>query len=114
MRISGFTRHFYRLYVVCAFSDLIDGPIARKNESESELGAHLDTVGDVLTYPAVVRLLIMEGDLSFRTFRRFVLPVILFITSVIIGFVRFHKSSLSIISRGRLWDGNVSCCRSPH
>ena len=37
---------FYILYLFCAFSDMIDGTVARKTESVSKFGARLDTASD--------------------------------------------------------------------
>ena len=37
---------FYALYLLCGFSDMIDGTVARKINSASEFGARLDTVSD--------------------------------------------------------------------
>ena len=37
---------FYALYLLCGFTDMIDGTIARKTGSVSQFGARLDTVFD--------------------------------------------------------------------
>ena len=37
---------FYALYLLCGLSDMIDGTVARRINSASELGAGLDTVSD--------------------------------------------------------------------
>ncbi len=37
---------FYALYLLCGLSDMIDGAVARRTNSASELGARLDTVSD--------------------------------------------------------------------
>ena len=37
---------FYALYLLCGFSDMIDGTVARKTNSASEFGARLDTLSD--------------------------------------------------------------------
>ena len=37
---------FYTLYLLCGFTDMIDGTVARKTKSASEFGARLDTVSD--------------------------------------------------------------------
>ena len=41
-----FSEVFYSTYLFCGFSDMIDGAIARKTNSESEFGAKMDTVAD--------------------------------------------------------------------
>ena len=43
-----FSEAFYSIYLLCGFSDMIDGIIARKTNSASEFGAKLDTVADIV------------------------------------------------------------------
>lgn len=42
-----FSVEFYIIYIICGFSDMIDGTIARKINSTSELGAKIDTIADI-------------------------------------------------------------------
>ena len=37
---------FYAFYLLCGFTDMMDGTVARKTKSASEFGARLDTVSD--------------------------------------------------------------------
>ena len=37
---------FYALYLLCGFTDMIDGTVARKTGAVSQFGARLDTVSD--------------------------------------------------------------------
>ena len=39
---------FYIIYLLCGFSDMIDGTIARKANSTSKFGAEIDTVADLV------------------------------------------------------------------
>ena len=43
-----FSEAFYSIYLLCGFSDMIDGTIARKTNSTSEFGAKMDTVADLV------------------------------------------------------------------
>ena len=43
-----FSEAFYSIYLLCGFSDMIDGTIARTTNSASELGAKMDTVADLV------------------------------------------------------------------
>ena len=43
-----FSEAFYSIYLLCGFSDMIDGTIARKTNSTSELGAKIDTAADLV------------------------------------------------------------------
>jgi len=48
----AFSLEFYITYLLCGFSDMIDGTIARKTNSASKFGSQLDTVAD-LAFAAV-------------------------------------------------------------
>ena len=43
----AFSVEFYVLYILCGFSDMIDGTIARKTNSAGALGAKIDTAADL-------------------------------------------------------------------
>ena len=43
-----FSLAFYITYLICGFSDMIDGTIARKTNSISKFGGRLDTVADLI------------------------------------------------------------------
>ena len=43
-----FSVGFYITYIMCGFSDMIDGTIARKTGSTSKFGSQLDTVADFI------------------------------------------------------------------
>ncbi len=49
---------FYALYMAAGFSDMIDGAVARKTGSVSELGSRLDTIADIVfTVVSLIKLL---------------------------------------------------------
>ena len=53
-----FSLAFYILYLLCGFSDMIDGTIARKTSSTSQFGSQLDTIADlVFVVVSLVKLL---------------------------------------------------------
>ena len=43
-----FSLEFYIIYLLCGFSDMIDGTIARKTNSTSKFGSQLDTIADLI------------------------------------------------------------------
>ncbi len=89
--LSEFSPLYLAVYCFCGFTDFIDGPIARKFGTTSALGAALDTIGDVLTYLSMVKVLLIQKQI----------PGWLLIwlgINIIIGFVaafyaqkKFHK-----------------------
>ena len=54
----AFSEGFYITYILCGFSDMIDGTIARKTNSTSKFGSQLDTAADLIFVAAsLVKLL---------------------------------------------------------
>ena len=54
----AFSLAFYVTYLLCGFSDMIDGTIARKTHNTSNLGSQLDTVADLVFVAAsLIKLL---------------------------------------------------------
>ena len=45
-----FSPAFYALYLTAGLSDMVDGWIARKTHTASELGAKLDTIADIVFF----------------------------------------------------------------
>ena len=43
-----FSPLFYSTYLLCGFTDMIDGTIARKTNSVTTFGSHLDSVADLI------------------------------------------------------------------
>ena len=45
---SVFSPLFYSMYLLCGFTDMIDGTIARKTNAVSSFGSQLDSIADLL------------------------------------------------------------------
>ncbi|MCM1114126.1 MAG: CDP-alcohol phosphatidyltransferase family protein [Clostridium sp.] len=82
---------FLAIYIYCGFSDLIDGPIAGKIGSVSITGARLDTIGDVLTYFALTKILIINRVIPFWALLWFGATLIVFVASAVISKLKFNK-----------------------
>ena len=55
---SAFSTEFYITYLLCGFSDMIDGTIARKTNSTSRFGSQLDTMADfIFVVVSLIKLL---------------------------------------------------------
>ena len=83
---------FYITYLLCGFSDMIDGTIARKTNSVSEFGSKLDTVADIV-FMAVcaIKLLPMIN-----------LPVLLWIWIAIIAIIKFTNIVWGFVRKKQL------------
>lgn len=88
---SEITTAFLAIYIYCGFSDLIDGPIARKIGSVSVIGSVLDTVGDVVTYVAMVKIFFLNRMIPLWALVWFGVTLIAFIVSAVISKIKFDK-----------------------
>lgn len=59
-----FSLGFYVVYLLCGFSDMIDGVVARKTNSCSSFGAKFDTVADLIFMVAVCCKLLPVVDVA--------------------------------------------------
>lgn len=48
--VQSFSRAFFVIYTYCGISDVLDGALARLTHSDSENGARLDSVADIIFY----------------------------------------------------------------
>lgn len=85
------TDAYLYIYLYCGFSDLIDGPIARKTGSMSVLGAKLDTAGDILTYLSVAKILLVQKLLPLKILIWLGFVLLGHIAAGIIAKVKFGK-----------------------
>lgn len=46
--VKPLSLYFYVIYIICGFSDILDGFIARKTGNTSKLGARLDSLADMI------------------------------------------------------------------
>lgn len=90
---GAFSKAFYTLYFLAGFTDALDGYVARRFSSESEMGAALDSLGDGLFAAAAAwkalpcipwntALLLCAGGVF-----------LIRMTTLIISFCRFQKAA---------------------
>ena len=85
----AFSTEFYILYIVCGFSDMIDGTIARKTNSASEFGAKIDTAADfVFVTVSLIKILPIIH-----------IPVWLWIWGVVIAIIKTGNIIWGFISK---------------
>ena len=70
---------FYIIYLLCGFSDMIDGTVARKTNSISEFGSKIDTIADLVfvavslikLFPIILSCIIIIKIIQNRIIRTF-------------------------------------------
>ena len=89
--LPTFSPGFYILYLLCGFTDMIDGPIARKMGSVSEFGNRLDSIADLLFVSA-----------SFiQLFSVLTIPRWLWIWTLAIALLRFSNLIYGYVYKGK-------------
>ena len=89
---SVFSFSFCTIYLFCGFSDMIDGTIARKTNTVSELGSKLDTAADfVFVAVCLIKLLPLVN-----------IPVWLWIWIAVIAIIKAANIAWGFVLRKKL------------
>ena len=78
---------FYVLYMTAGFSDMVDGAVARKTGTASELGSRLDTIADVVFVIVCLIKLLPVLDV----------PVWLYIWTAVIAMIKLSNIAIGYI-----------------
>ena len=90
--MPAFSHQFYFLYLLCGFTDMIDGTIARKTKSVTAFGSGLDSVADfVFVVAAFIKLLPALN-----------IPIWLWSCFFVIAFVKIINLTLGFLRNQRL------------
>lgn len=88
---SGLGDAFLLLLAITFLSDVLDGLAARLLNQESELGAHLDSAGDLLIYSTMaVSIWWLWPDTVQREILYIGIAIFSFLAPVIIGIIKFN------------------------
>ena len=82
---------FLTIYIYCAFSDFIDGKIARKFHCEIKLGEALDSIGDGMTYIPLLVILVKQRMVPGFIVIWLVADILLALLGAFIALGRFKK-----------------------
>ena len=83
---------YYALYMLCGFTDMVDGTVARRMGSASEFGAKLDTVSDfVFMTVALIKLVPYLH-----------IPVWLWIWIGVIAMMKLGNAALGFVRTGKI------------
>ncbi len=99
------TTPFLIIYLLCGITDLIDGPIARKTNNTSELGAKLDSLGDTLTYLAMGKTVVLSHIIPVKTAVWFLIPLTAMLVSGLISKIKFHSFILTHTISSKIFGG---------
>lgn len=88
---NDITDTFLLIYLYCGFSDAVDGRIARRLKTTSVLGTLLDSVGDVLTYFSVAKILIVKKLVPLEVLIWLGLALLGHVAAAVIAKIRFKK-----------------------
>ena len=86
-----FSVGFYCIYILCGFTDMVDGTIARKTNTVSEFGARLDTTSDYLFFTVTLIKLLPVIHIPKWIWVWIVIIAIIKIFNVILGFAYTKK-----------------------
>ena len=79
---------FYITYLLCGFSDMIDGAIARKTNAVSSFGSKLDTVADIVFMVVCAVKLLPMIYLPIGVWMWIAVIALIKVTNIVWGFVR--------------------------
>jgi len=80
---------FMAIYIICGISDVLDGYIARKTDTRSELGGKLDSVADLIMVVVLIIILYPIINLTVQIIIWIVIIGIIRIVSMGVVFVKY-------------------------
>lgn len=80
---------FFAVYMTCALSDLLDGPIARMTKNTGIAGSILDSVGDTLMYTGMMKVVLSNYGIPVWSIVWLAVALMLHIISALIAARRF-------------------------
>ena len=89
--IPALTPLFLVVYTAAGITDLIDGPIARKFNVTSKIGANLDGIADYFFVAAALITIIPVLDFNTRSIALVIGFVVLKVIGMIVGYVHYRQ-----------------------
>ena len=86
-----FSVGFYCTYILCGFTDMVDGVVARKTNSVSEFGAILDTTSDFIFFAVTLIKLLSVIHIPKWIWVWIIIITIIKICNIILGFAYTKK-----------------------
>ena len=89
--IEPFSPWFMALYIVAGITDMIDGTIARMTNSQSEFGATLDSIADLVFVLVMLFVLAPVISLGFWEFVWIGIVLVLKAVSIVIAYIKYRE-----------------------
>lgn len=86
-----FSLLFYILYITAGFTDMIDGTVARKTGTVSEIGSKLDTIADFVLVITCLIKLIPVLDIETWMYIWIMIIAEIKLINIVSGFVRYKR-----------------------
>ncbi|HWT27765.1 MAG TPA: CDP-alcohol phosphatidyltransferase family protein, partial [Mobilitalea sp.] len=86
------TMIFIVIYLLCGLSDILDGAIARRTNTRSELGAKLDSMADLIFFSIITACFILLMGKKIQEFIPLtILIIVIRIINISIAAFKYHK-----------------------
>lgn len=83
---------YFFVYIICGLSDVLDGFVARKTNTQSILGARLDSAADFMMFGIItVSMIILTGNLLLRFVFYITAVAFIRIINVLIAFYKYNS-----------------------
>lgn len=92
--LKPFSPLFLIVYSTCGFTDMIDGYIARKTNSESSLGTILDSISDIVFMSAVLVVLLPVISIPMKILIWIIVIALVKIVSLLISYCKYHTFAI--------------------
>ena len=93
----AFSSGFYVTYLLCGFSDMIDGAVARKTNNNRNFGAKFDTVADLIFMIVVLYTLLPEIYIPRWIWIWIIIIAVIKLSNILWGLIQ-RKSLISVHS----------------
>ena len=100
---------FFLLYVLSGVTDMLDGPVARWTQTESPIGAKLDSLADAVFLAAVLYRLLPSLHLSRRFLWALALICFLRCGAWLVGFRKYRRFAALHTIANKVTGGALSC-----
>ena len=85
---------FYIIYSICGLTDILDGYIARKTKTQSDFGAKLDTIADLI-FAIIIAIIIFPIIVKNPIYIVLIICIfIIKISSIIINYIKYKEFAI--------------------